>query len=198
MDNVQINAGSGPIVATDEVALAHFQRVKLDLGPENTSVPLVADNAASAGNPIPIGGVFNSVAPIYDDGDRVTAQFDGSGNLKMVLATGIAGESWTVNRLFIEHNYSYSRKTADGQVLGAAGFIHTVTISPLTASPTAGLLTIYDSLSETGTAVYTEWIFADAPGHTVTLDYNCGTGIYVGYDGTLANVSVSVSYRSNT
>lgn len=91
--------------------------------------------------------------------------------------------------------YSYSRKTADGQVKASAGFVHTVTVSPLTATPTTGLLTIYDNTAESGTAIYTEWIFATDVGHTITLDVQCATGIYVGYDATLANVAVTVSYR---
>lgn len=88
-----------------------------------------------------------------------------------------------------------SRKTADDQVKAGAGYLHTVTIAPTTATPTAGLLTIYDSLTEANTILYSEWVFATAPGHTITLDIPFGTGLYVGYDGTLTNVSVTVSYR---
>lgn len=89
----------------------------------------------------------------------------------------------------------YSRKTADGQVKATAGWLHTVSIAPTTASPTAGLLSIYDNPAETGTVIYSEWVFATTPGHTVTLDVFCDNGIYVGYDGTLANVSVTVGYQ---
>ena len=91
--------------------------------------------------------------------------------------------------------YNYSRKTADGQVKSSAGFIHTISISPLTATPTAGLLTIYDNTAESGTVIYTEWVFATAPGHTIKLDVQCSTGIYVSFDATLANVAVTVAYR---
>jgi len=91
--------------------------------------------------------------------------------------------------------YVLGRATADAQIKGSGGFIHTISIAPLTATPTAGLLTVYNSLTETGTVVYSEWIFATTPGHTVVLDVPCGTGIYVGFDGTLANVQVTVSYR---
>lgn len=73
--------------------------------------------------------------------------------------------------------------------------LHTITVAPTTATPTAGLLTVYDSTSETGTAVYSEWVFATTPGHTITLDCDIGTGIYVGYDGTLANVSCTVAWQ---
>lgn len=88
----------------------------------------------------------------------------------------------------------YSRKTADGQVKATPGFIHSVTISPLTATPTAGLLSIYDNATETGTVVYSEWVFATAVGHSVILDVFCDNGIYVGFDAALANVAVTVGY----
>jgi len=88
----------------------------------------------------------------------------------------------------------YSRKTADGQVKATAGFIHTVSIAPTTATPTAGLLTIYDNIAETGAVVFSEYIFATTPGHTILLDVFCDNGIYVGFDATLANVSVTVGF----
>lgn len=91
--------------------------------------------------------------------------------------------------------YSYGRATADTQIKSGAGFIHTVSIAGLTATPTAGLMTIYDSLTETGTVVYAEWVFATVEGHTVILDVPVTTGIYVGFDAALANAQVTVSYR---
>lgn len=91
--------------------------------------------------------------------------------------------------------FAYGRVTADGQIKASAGFIHTITIAPLTATPTAGLVTVYDSLTETGTVVFSSWVFATAVAHTVTLNVPCATGIYVGFDGTLANVGITVSYR---
>lgn len=91
-------------------------------------------------------------------------------------------------------NYEYSRKTADGLVYSGLCNLHTVSIAPTTATPTAGLLTIYDNTAESGTIVYSEWVFATTPGHTITLDVVCRTGIYVSYDGTLANASCTVAY----
>jgi len=102
----------------------------------------------------------------------------------VVDASGIEAEAWLT-----------SRKTADGQVKAGAGRLHTITVAPLTATPTAGLLTVYDSLTETGTVLYSEWIFATAPGHTVIIDAPFATGLFIGYDGTLANVGVTASYR---
>ncbi len=91
--------------------------------------------------------------------------------------------------------YLLGRATADAQIKAGAGFIHTISIAGLTATPTAGLLTVYDSLTETGTVVYAEWVFATVEGHTILLDVPVGTGIYVGFDGTLANVQATVVYR---
>lgn len=88
-----------------------------------------------------------------------------------------------------------TRVTADGLVATGTGVIEYIAIAPTTATPTAGLVTIYDSTSETGTILYSEWVFATTPGHYIEL---CGiyrNGIYVGYDGSLANVSVSIAWR---
>jgi hypothetical protein len=47
----------------------------------------------------------------------------------------------------------------------------------------------------TGTIIYSEWVFATTAGHSILLDYDVKTGIYVGYDAALANVSVTVTHR---
>lgn len=113
------------------------------------------------------------------------------------LATTIAGEDLVNNVQKVEERFSSTRVTADGQIMATAGFVHTVSISPTTATPTAGLLTIYDSATEAGTAIYSEWVFATTVGHTIILDRSCSNGCFVGYDGTLTNVSVAVSFRLN-
>jgi hypothetical protein len=88
----------------------------------------------------------------------------------------------------------YTRVTADGQIKAGNGFVHNISIAPTTATPTAGLLTIYDSLTEANTIIYSEWVFATTVGHTINLDVFFNTGLYVGYDATLANVSCTVGY----
>ena len=88
-----------------------------------------------------------------------------------------------------------TRVTADAAVRSVAGKLHTISIAPTTATPTAGLLTVYDNTAESGTAIYSEWVFATTPGHTIVLDCDVRTGIYVGYDAALANVSVTVTHR---
>lgn len=88
----------------------------------------------------------------------------------------------------------YTRVTADTLVRTGAGKLHTISIAPTTATPTAGLITVYDNTAESGTAIFSEWVFATTPGHTIELDCNVSTGIYVGYT-TVTDVSVTVTHR---
>lgn len=91
--------------------------------------------------------------------------------------------------------YVFGRVTADGQIKSSAGFIHTITISP-NGAVTAGVLTVYNNTAESGTVVasFSLPVTTFTP-FSVTLDVACSTGIYVGFDATLANVSCTVSYR---
>lgn len=168
-------------------------------GNTGSSASQVQGNSAAAatdsGNPVKVGGVYNSSAPTYSSGQRTDLQADVNGNEKVVEQQSPVYEDNVNGKAVVEHRYSAGVATADTQIKATAGFVHTVSIAPLTATPTAGLLTIYDSAAESGTVVYKEWIFATTPGHTVTLDVSCATGIYVGFDATLANVHVAVSYR---
>lgn len=105
------------------------------------------------------------------------------------LAVGSGGELYVRNRPM-----SYSRVVADGQVKGSAGHIHTINIAP-TGSVTAGVLTIYDSLTETGTVIYSVALPTTTfTPFTVLLNVAAATGIFVGFDATLANVQVTTSY----
>lgn len=87
-----------------------------------------------------------------------------------------------------------TRVTADTAVRSGAGKLHTISIAPTTATPTAGLISVFDNTAESGTTIYSEWIFATTPGHTIVLDCDVQTGIYVGYT-TVTDVSVTVTHR---
>lgn len=90
---------------------------------------------------------------------------------------------------------NYTHCTADTLVRDGQAQVCYVSIAPLTATPTAGLLTIYDNNAESGTVIYKEWVFATTPGHTIELEVMARKGIYVGFDGTLANVGVTVGWQ---
>jgi hypothetical protein len=140
--------------------------------------------------------IYNSSAPTITDGRWNALQIDVNANLKSTLATLIAGEDLTVGVLKVEERFSYkSVVTADVQVKGSAGFLHTVTISCNDAAPSAGSLIIYDSLTEAGTQVFNH-TFTTTPfvPTTIILNYIMATGIYLGF-ATTADVNVSCSYR---
>ena len=154
-----------------------------------------ADNAASVGNPVLVGGYYESGTDTYADGDAAKLHMDVNGNAKVVEQYAPGYEDNTNGVAKVEHRYTPFRVTADGQVKAGAGFIHAISVNPTTATPTAGLLTIYDSLTETGTILHSEWVAATTPGHSILLDMTFATGLYVGYDATLANVSVDGTFR---
>ena len=140
---------------------------------------------------------------IYDDASRsIDASGGASGaydsattSNRVILASLIAGEDLTNNRLLTQNKNSYSAvAVADTQVKAGAGFLHTVTISCNDAAPTAGSIIIYDNTAESGTQVFNH-TFTTTPfaPFTVTLDYTMGTGIYIGFT-TTADVNVSCSY----
>lgn len=87
-----------------------------------------------------------------------------------------------------------TRLTAAGLVRSTLGKLHTITIAPTTATPTAGLVSVYDGTSASGTLIFSEWMFATTPGHTITLDCDVYAGIYVAYT-TVDNVSVTVTHQ---
>ena len=114
----------------------------------------------------------------------------------VTLNTLVSGEDQTNDVIKNEQQFSYSAvAVADVQVKGAAGFLHTVTISCNDAAPTAGSLIIYDSLTETGTVVFNH-TFTTTPfmPFTVLLNYKMLTGIYLGFT-TVGDVNVSCGYR---
>ncbi len=87
-----------------------------------------------------------------------------------------------------------TRCTADTLVKTGQGKLHTISLAPTTATPTAGLISVYDSTAESGTVIFSEWLFATTPGHTIVLDCDIKTGIYVGYN-TVTNMAVTVTHQ---
>lgn len=115
--------------------------------------------------------------------------FNGT-NWDRMRSTGSAGA------LLVENGpYAFGRATADTQIKGSGGFIHTITIAP-TGAVVAGVLTVYNSTTESGTVIFSTALpVTTFQPFTVTLDVAASTGIYVGFDATLANVQVTASYR---
>ena len=123
---------------------------------------------------------YNTSLPTLSNLQKNAGQCDVNGRL-LVSSTSDSG-------------YSVTRVIADGQIKGSAGVVHTITIAP-TGSVVAGVLTVYNSLTETGTVLFSVSLpVTTFTPFTVTLDAAASTGIYVGFDGTLSNVGVTVTY----
>ncbi len=146
---------------------------------------VAAKQASNAFNATAGGAQIVALAAQLDDTAPTAITENNFGNLRMS----------PLRALHTEQNYTATRLTADGQIKASAGFVHTVSIAPTTATPTAGLVQIFDNTAESGTVLYSEWFAATTTGHTIVLDCVAATGIFVGYDATLANVSVTVSFR---
>jgi hypothetical protein len=141
--------------------------------------------AVDGANTTGTGILSGALLAQFDDVSPTTPTENRFANLRM-----------TVNRaLMVDSVYAYGRATADTQIKGSAGFIHSITIAP-TGSVTAGVLTVYDSLSETGTVIFSVALpITSFTPFNVVLDVTATTGIYVAFDATLANVQATVSYR---
>lgn len=110
------------------------------------------------------------------------------------LSTLISGEDQTTNRMLTEQRFNYGRVTADGSIKSGEGFVHTVTFSA-TGAVTAGVITLYDNTAESGTVIWSGVIQVGLNPTSILLDCVFATGLYVGFDGTIANVAVTVGYR---
>src|SRR6266436_4258101 len=69
----------------------------------------IGTGATDSGKPVKIGAVYRSTAPTYSNGQRTEALADVNGNLLVSLATLIAGEDITNDRLKVEQRFSYAR-----------------------------------------------------------------------------------------
>lgn len=155
----------------------------------------VASGATDSGNPVKTGGVYNYSAPTLTTGQRGDTQIDASANTLVSQATKIAGEDLTVDVMKVEERFSGSFITADTQIKAGAGFLHLLTFSCVDAAPTAGSIIVYDSLTETGTILYSETFDTTVfRGYSILIDRSFATGCYVGFT-TTADVGVTVSYR---
>lgn len=139
--------------------------------------------------------MYRSSAITLSDNDSASLALDAAGNLLASLATLIAGEDLTNNVLKVEQRFSYAQATADVQVKSGAGFVHSITISQADVAPTAGTITLYDSLTEANTIIFQEYVTTGVfSAHSCILDVSFSTGLYLGFNGP-ADVNVTVSYR---
>lgn len=135
---------------------------------------LVISGAGTGGTTAPTtsiiaGGVYNTSAPTYTNGQQTQNQADANGNLKDTLATLLAGENLTTNRLNNEPIYSYQNITTNATTTlkSGAGTFHGFTVNN-NGFTTAGTITIYDNTAGSGTTLGT-WTVPLSPPGTVLL-----------------------------
>jgi len=138
--------------------------------------------------------IYHTTAATRTNNQGGPLEADSLGNLKNVEQFAPVYEDNALGKAIVEHRYANARVTADGQVKASAGFIHTVTFAA-TGTVTAGVVTIYDNTAESGTVLWSGIVQVGLNPVTITLNISAATGIYVGYDGTIANVATNVSYR---
>ena len=94
-----------------------------------------------------------------------------------------------------DFGYPYLHVTADAQVKATPGILRRITVNGLT---TAGDATLYDSLTETGTVIGVLHLdlTTSVSVQPITLEYDAkfGTGLYIGFDATLA-ADLTVMYE---
>lgn len=87
-------------------------------------------------------------------------------------------------------NTFITNATADLAIKARPGYVKQIVISNVTV---AGTLTLYDSLTETGTILFQVTLAISNVPIVVPLEGNFGTGLFCGFDGTLAG-RVAVSW----
>jgi len=95
----------------------------------------------------------------------------------------------------VDFPWTYSHVAADAQVKAGPGVLHTIVVNGLT---TAGDCTVYDSLAEAGTVIAVLHLdtTTSISVQPITLTYDVGfsTGLYLGFDATLA-ADITVSFK---
>jgi hypothetical protein len=142
--------------------------------------------------------------PVY--GENTTMSADScnlAGAKRATLATCLSGESncyadspdsYIITR---QDLLSSGKKTADAQIKASAGFAGTLVCIGDASAAAGGTIIIYDSLTETGTALFTLDIVATSDYHlpmVIPLNHAAATGIYMGYT-TVTDVACHLSYR---
>lgn len=157
------------------------QQVSMGVGATISPAKLEDAVAATGDN-----GVF--ALAVRRDGPTLTAQNANGDYSEIAVDDGGA--------IFMRHRpLTYSRLVADGQVKASAGHIQNITFSP-TGTPVAGVISVYDNTTETGTVIFSVSIPASVfTPFTVSLDVAATTGIFVGFDGTITNTQVTTTFR---
>jgi hypothetical protein len=134
------------------------------------------------------GGVYNSTAPTYLNGQATQNQSDANGNQKVTLATQLAGEDLVAGRMLTEdrNTYAYIATATTTQVKTGPGFLKSITVN----TTAAGAISIIDNTS--GSTVNIGQLKASVAEGTYEYNVSFATGLRIV---TAAASDITVSYR---
>lgn len=146
----------------------------------------VASAATDSGNPVKIGGVYNSADPAPTNGQRIDLQTNSHGALNIQF----------------RNTYSNLTSNATTTVKSGAGILHAIIIN---ANWTGGTITIYDNTAASGTKIFTMTIGSptggllstsgqSGPFSTGPLGLEFSTGLTIVTAGSTSN-NITVLYR---
>lgn len=177
-DGVDITAGSGTKISTDDIASGHVQRVKLVDGTDGGTAAIasgggvesgalrvtmasdstgitpvvgsVAHDSADSGKPVKIGGKARTTNPTaVADADRVDATYDDIGRAVVV--------PHAVRDLVGHQATTIASSSSETTIITAAGsgvFADLLSITLTNATATATLATLKDATTGTTRAIY--------------------------------------------
>lgn len=161
---------SAPTLTTGQIGV-----LSMDLSGQLRVLPNgnVASGATDSGNPMKIGGVYNSSAPTLTTGQRCDTQMDVNGNIKVSVTNGITGGSSS------SPSTSLVSVTPQAAVSGGASRssvrITSTANAVQTVKSSAGQLYSISVVNTTGTLVYLH--FYDVSG-SITLGTTADTDVY--------------------
>lgn len=117
----------------------------------NTPLGTIADNAADSGNPIKIGGKYNSAIQTYADGDRFDLQGDLHGNTLISQGTLIHGEDETFDVMKVSTRYAsaYISTATTTVVKSGEAILGRIIVN----GGTTGTITVYDNTAASGSVI---------------------------------------------
>ena len=133
----------------------------------------VASGVADSGNPVKIGGVYNSSLPAFTNGQRGDIQLDKFGGIR-------------TSNFF---NYSHTNTAETVTLKSGAGLLHTLCIN--TAAAGGDTVIIYDNTAGSGTIIALFTTVKAVP-QTMTYDVIFTTGLTIVRSGT---TDVTISWR---
>lgn len=148
----------------------------------------VASLATDSGNPVKVGGVYNSSPPAPTTGQRVDLQTDANGALRVNPGPLSQGTDSVTNYPF-GHSYAAISTATTTTVKSGAGVIRAIQV----LGGTLGAITVYDNTAASGTLIAPTFTpTATLPNVPILQDIAFGTGLTIV---TAAATIISVAYR---